>query len=201
MEPAIQAQGVAVGTAGHYRLGWFGGVLPIARHWGTVGASVAGSGADLVARADFAEHLLKHAPSRPCAPGERCLCRSRRYSRAMPESEKTPQLLSVRGAVELTERLMQCESIRQLHDDPKDPEAAAIADALGDLEKVFRKYLDELLPKVLAASTCEALEAALTDLRLEFQEVVWHLWYPKYFRFPLLGRDCHPDWIDTSLRP
>ena len=119
----------------------------------------------------------------------------------MSEPEKTRRLLSVTGEVELTERLMQCESIRQLHDDPKDPEAAAISDALGDLEKVFRKYLDELLPKVLAASSCEALEAALEDVRREFQEVVWHLWYPKYFRFELLGRDCRPPWIDTTLRP
>ena len=119
----------------------------------------------------------------------------------MPEPEKTHQLLSVKSEVELTRRLMQCESIRQLHNDPKDPEAAAIADALGDLEKVFRKYLDELLPNVLAASTCESLEAALEDVRREFQEVVWHLWYPKYFRYELLGRDCNPAWIDASLRP
>lgn len=118
----------------------------------------------------------------------------------MPESEPVGRLLTVERETELANRLMECASIRKL-DDPGQPEAPAIADALGDLEKVFRKYLDELLPRVLAASTCATLEEGLTDIRLEFQEVVWHLWYPKFFRTALLGQNCHPDFIDTSLRP
>lgn len=117
----------------------------------------------------------------------------------MPESEPG-RLLTVAGETELANRLMKCDSIRKL-DDPGQPEGPAIADALGDLETVFRKYLDELLPRVIAAPTCDALEDALADMRLEFQEVVWHLWYPKFFRTPLLGQNCRPDFINTSLRP
>ena len=86
-------------------------------------------------------------------------------------------------------------------DDPNQPEAEAIADALVDLEEVFRKYLDELLPGVVSAKTCDQLEQALFAIRLEFQEIVWHLWYPKSFRMQLLGEDCAPSWIDARLRP
>ena len=74
-------------------------------------------------------------------------------------------------------------------------------DKLGDLEKVFHTYLDELLPRVLAATTCDALEDALLDIRMEFRELVWHLWYPKSFRNQLLGDDSHPPSIDAKLRP
>jgi hypothetical protein len=81
----------------------------------------------------------------------------------MPESKPADKLLTVNTEVELANRMMQCASIRKL-DDPDQPEGPAIADALGDLEDVFRKYLDELLPRVLEASTCEALEDALADM-------------------------------------
>jgi hypothetical protein len=118
----------------------------------------------------------------------------------MSEHETARQLLTVTGEIELAKRLAQCESVRRF-DDPKESEAAAIADALGDLEKVFRKYLDTLLPKVLAASTCEELDDVLFETRVEFQEIVWHLWYPKSFREHLLGEDSSPPWIDTRLRP
>ena len=109
-------------------------------------------------------------------------------------------LLTPAGVIELEKLLMQCERVRQF-DDPGHRESAAIADALGDLEKVFHTYLDELLPRVLAATTCDALEDALLDIRMEFQELVWHLWYPKSFRNQLLGDDSHPPSIDTKLRP
>jgi len=118
----------------------------------------------------------------------------------MRESEAADRLLTVEAETELANRLMQCVSIRKL-DDPRQLEGPAIADALSDLENIFRKYLNELLPRVLTAPTCEALEDALADIRGEFQEIVWHLWYPKFFRSALLGQDCHPDFIDTSLRP
>jgi DNA-binding IscR family transcriptional regulator len=118
----------------------------------------------------------------------------------MSEPESPHQLLTVAEQVELEKRLMQCESVRKF-DDKGERESVAIADALGDLEKVFRKYLDQLLPRVLAATTCNALEDVLLDMRLEFQEVVFHLWYPKSFRVHLLGEDAQPPSIDTRLRP
>jgi hypothetical protein len=108
-------------------------------------------------------------------------------------------LLTVKGEIELANRLSECDAIRKL-DDPGNPEGPAIANALGDFEKIFRKYLDELLPRVLAAKTCETLEDALFDMNLEFQEIVWHMWYPKYFRHHLLGESSTPPWIDRSLR-
>jgi hypothetical protein len=107
--------------------------------------------------------------------------------------------LTVNGEIELANRLNKCDAIRKL-DDPGNPEGPAIADALADFEKVFRKYLNELLPRVIAAETCETLEAALLDINLEFQEIVWHMWYPKYFRRHLLGEGSAPPWIDHSLR-
>jgi hypothetical protein len=117
----------------------------------------------------------------------------------MSEPESTHQLLTVAGEVELERRLAQCEHVRQFDDSER--ESAAIADSLGDLEKVFRKYLDQLLPRVLAATTCDALDGALSDIHVEFQEIVWHLWYPKSFRIALLGQDARPPWIDPRLRP
>ena len=86
-------------------------------------------------------------------------------------------------------------------DDPGNLEGPAIADSLADFEKVFRKYLNELPPRVLAAESCESLEDALSDINVEFQEIVWHMWYPKYFRRNLLGEENTPPWIDRSLRP
>ncbi len=118
----------------------------------------------------------------------------------MSESEPQQQLLTIARRIELEARLAECESVRRL-DDPSQRESAAIADALGDFEKVFRNYLDELLPRVLGATTCSQLEDALSDIRTEFQELVWHLWYPKSFRRPLLGDDSQPPGIDTRLRP
>jgi hypothetical protein len=118
----------------------------------------------------------------------------------MSEPELSKHVLTPAGVIELEKQLMQCDGIRRF-DDPGHRESAAVASALGDLETVFRKYLDELLPHVLAASTCDALEDALVELRAEFQEVVWHLWYPKSFRVQLLGEDSRPPSIDTGLRP
>jgi hypothetical protein len=117
----------------------------------------------------------------------------------MSEPESTDQLLTASGEVELERRLALCERIRQFDDSER--ESAAIADSLGDLEKVFRKYLDQLLPQVLTATTCETLETALSDIHTEFQEIVWHLWYPKSFRRALLGDDAQPPGVDTGLRP
>ena len=117
----------------------------------------------------------------------------------MSECQSTNQLLTAAGEVELERRLAQCERVRQFDDSQR--ESAAIADSLGDLEKVFRKYLDHLLPRVLEATTCDGLEKALSDIHDEFQEVVWHLWYPKSFRNVLLGHDARPPSIDTRLRP
>jgi len=117
----------------------------------------------------------------------------------MSKPESSSQLLTVAGEVELEKRLAHCERITQFDDSER--ESAAIADSLGDLEMVFRKYLDVLLPQVLAATTCDALDNALSDIHVEFQEIIWHLWYPKSFRAALLGHDAQPPWIDTSLRP
>jgi len=118
----------------------------------------------------------------------------------MSESEPHQQLLDPAGTVALEKRLNACERVRQF-DDPAERESVAIADALADLETAFRNYLDQTLPHLLAATSCDAIEDALTDIRLSFQEVVWHLWYPKSFRNELLGEDSHPPFINTRLRP
>jgi hypothetical protein len=118
----------------------------------------------------------------------------------MTEFESSHQLLTHARVIELERRLAQCESLNQF-DDPDQRESGAISHALGDLEDVFRKYLDQSLPRVLAATTCDELEAVLFDIRLDFQEVVWHLWYPKSFRAQLLGEDSQPPAIDKRLRP
>jgi hypothetical protein len=117
----------------------------------------------------------------------------------MSEPQSTNHLLTVAGEVELERRLAQCERVSRFDDSER--ESAAIANSLGDLEKVFRRYLDHLLPRVLEAKTCDALETALSDIHGEFHELVWHLWYPKSFRNVLLGQDAHPPSIDTRLRP
>jgi hypothetical protein len=118
----------------------------------------------------------------------------------MPEFEAPNQMLTLAARGELERRLAQCESVRKF-DDGLERESAAIADALGDLEKVFRRYVDEWLPQVLAATTCEEVDDALSEIRIQFQEVVWHFWYPKSFRTQLLGDDAQPPTIDTRLRP
>jgi hypothetical protein len=118
----------------------------------------------------------------------------------MSESQSRHPLLDPTKRVELEKRLNACEHVRRF-DDPGNRESAAIADALGDLETVFRRYLDQLLPKALAATSCDELEDALFDIRMDFEEVVWHLWYPKSFRVQLLGEDSQPPAIDKKLRP
>jgi hypothetical protein len=118
----------------------------------------------------------------------------------MAESEPSHHLLTPARVVELERLLAQCTSVKKF-DDPDQRESGAISLALGDLEDVFRKYLDQSLPRVLAATTCDELEAVLFDIRLDFQEVVWHLWYPKSFRAQLLGEKSRPPAIDTRLRP
>ena len=102
--------------------------------------------------------------------------------------------------VDLEKLLNSCDQVKRF-DDPDNRESAAIADALGDLETVFRRYLDELLPKALVATTCDEIEEAMSDIRMGLQEAVWHLWYPKSFRAQLLGEDSQPPGIDPSLRP
>jgi hypothetical protein len=118
----------------------------------------------------------------------------------MSETDSSHQLLGVARRVELEKLLDACEQVNRF-DDHGHPESGAIADALGDLEIVFHRYLDELLPKVLAATSCDEIEDALSDIRMDLQEVVWHLWYPKSFRVQLLGEDSQPPAIDKRLRP
>jgi hypothetical protein len=118
----------------------------------------------------------------------------------MSESQSPHQLVDPATRIELEKRLNACEHVRQF-DDPDQRESAAIADALGDMETVFRRYLERLLPKALAATSCDELEDALFDIRIDFQEVIWHLWYPKSFRIQLLGEDSEPPGIDKRLRP
>jgi hypothetical protein len=118
----------------------------------------------------------------------------------MSDSQLPQQLLDVARRVELEKRLNGCEQIRRF-DDPGHRESGAIADALGDLETVFHRYLEHLLPKALAATSCDEIEDALFDIRVDLLEVVWHLWYPKSFRTELLGEDSAPPSIDKRLRP
>jgi hypothetical protein len=116
----------------------------------------------------------------------------------MPDPN-SPRLLTSAGVKQLTDRLMGFKAVRRFDDSQL--EAPAIADALSDLETVFRKYLDQLLPRLLSAPSDEALEEALDEIRLEFLEVIWHLWYSKYFRSLLLGDASTPPSIDIRLRP
>jgi hypothetical protein len=118
----------------------------------------------------------------------------------MSHFQSPHQLLDVARRIELEKLLNGCEHVRRF-DDPGNPESAAIADALGDLETVFRRYLDQLLPKALAARSCDEIEDALVEIRMDLQEVVWHFWYPKSFRVELLGEDSEPPSINKSLRP
>jgi hypothetical protein len=87
----------------------------------------------------------------------------------MPEFEAPNQMLTLAARGELERRLAQCESVRKF-DDGLERESAAIADALGDLEKVFRRYVDEWLPQVLAATTAKSLTTLFPSSASSFKK-------------------------------
>jgi hypothetical protein len=87
----------------------------------------------------------------------------------------------------LARRLESCPPIQTYdHDDHK--EAWVLAHALMDLETSFRAYLEEHLPKLLAADYPEAVCDALIEIRDGLRHAFYHLQDPEFFEFDDLNR-------------
>jgi|SRR6266851_2284477 len=72
-------------------------------------------------------------------------------------------------------------------------EANTLVHSLADLEESFDKYVNELLPRLLAADVAgPALEEVLSDITEELRHVVYHLQDPKFFRHLVDTREPKP---------
>src|SRR2546421_1383657 len=100
------------------------------------------------------------------------------------------RLLSEQSAWKLLERRLSDSSAVTKFSSVEWDEANTLAHSLADLEESFDRYVNELLPSLLAADVAgPALEEALSDITEELRHVLYHLQDPKFFRHLVDTRD------------
>lgn len=97
-----------------------------------------------------------------------------------------PTRITVEDTEGLAERLSRLPEVRKL-DRPDEPESWTLAYTFRELEESFRRFLTELLPKLMSPSlTIDETKDVLTDIGDELRHILYHL------------RDSHfYDYIDT----
>ncbi len=107
--------------------------------------------------------------------------------------DRNKVMISPREVTLLAERLSTCSEITRF-DEGEHREAWALADSFVDLESSFRKFLDEILPK-LVSSQGDDLYNCMLETAENFRHVLYHiLVQQKFFRY------VAPT-LDTSWRP
>lgn len=83
----------------------------------------------------------------------------------------------------LTEKLSRCSLVVRLNT-MEDHEPSTLAHAFVDLEESFRKFVDELLPKLLSEELDEEeIRLILHDIGEEFRHILYHIKDPRYFDY------------------
>lgn len=99
-----------------------------------------------------------------------------------------PVLSSVEDIKSLAKRLSRIPEVRQL-DQPDEPQSWTIAFTLSELEESFRRFLQELLPRLQQDSlTPKELHAVLIEIGDEFRHILYHLNDSESY-----GRHVHDD--------
>lgn len=83
----------------------------------------------------------------------------------------------------LAERLARCPGVTRL-DEETTRESWTLAHAFSDLDESFRRFSNELLPKLMDAKIDEAtIYDILMEIGEEFRHVLYHLRDPRFYRY------------------
>lgn len=83
----------------------------------------------------------------------------------------------------LAEQLDACPDVARL-DEGEEKEAWTLAHTFSDLEESFRRFLEELLPKLTApGAPPDHMRDVLLEIGEELRHVLYHIRDPKFYRY------------------
>lgn len=83
----------------------------------------------------------------------------------------------------LAEHLAECAEVARL-DEGEEKEAWTLAHTFSDLEESFRRFLEDLLPRLTAAdATSNETRDVLLEIGEELRHILYHIRDPKFYRY------------------
>lgn len=93
-------------------------------------------------------------------------------------------LESVAAVNALAAKLAHCPEVSRLDEPEQDPEAAVLAYTFSELEESFRRFTDDLLPRLLASDVAARdIFDLLHEIGEEFRHIRYHLRDTKFYSY------------------